>query len=506
MKKHTTKEDAAAGTARLRTGPGSAVDDARPAAAALQQQAQMMSASASTVSLRALQSHMAVPVRHEDAPGKTGLPAQLKAGIESLSGLSMDGVQVHYNSAKPAQLQAQAFAQGSQIHVAPGQEQHLPHEAWHVVQQAQGRVRPTAQLKGSVPVNDDMGLEREADVMGGRAAAQGAQGGPGRATLEGPGASRLGGGHSAGAPVQMAGHPEDLCFVGNWLVKRADKTEIEQYTAGEVPATAPEAHGPFYSATDALGFLLGKGASVDSDKQEKINTMAEPMGKGGKGFMMLANATAGMLIPKMRDLKMGTATADDADQERHGVKGWRKDIKLQRHAAMDDYSGSSERGYRDEDRWQTSMLGDNLDQLHRLLNRASLTALKMIFRDLLVFRAWLDTTKVVYVGMSVLVIAGGEQGKAVSIDFEHPIRDNEASYKTHLKGLVLGTVNVLDLVDRYIGSFDERAERAEEERRVLGDIDRPARAEAIKTSGVGIARGSINNTGEGNASIGDYDL
>ena len=37
---------------------------------------------------------------------KTGLPDNLKTGIESLSGLSMDDVKVHYNSAKPAQLQA----------------------------------------------------------------------------------------------------------------------------------------------------------------------------------------------------------------------------------------------------------------------------------------------------------------------------------------------------------------------------------------------------------------
>ncbi len=96
----------------------------------------------------------------------TGLPDQLKSGIESLSGLSMDHVRVHYNSSQPAQLNALAYAQGSDIHLAPGQEQHLPHEAWHVVQQAQGRVRPTMQMKEGVPVNDDAGLEQEADVMG----------------------------------------------------------------------------------------------------------------------------------------------------------------------------------------------------------------------------------------------------------------------------------------------------------------------------------------------------
>jgi hypothetical protein len=101
-------------------------------------------------------------------PNNTGLPDQLKSGIESLSGMSMDHVKVHYNSSQPAQLNALAYAQGSDIHVAPGQEQHLPHEAWHVVQQAQGRVRPTMQMKEGIPVNDDAGLETEADVMGRR--------------------------------------------------------------------------------------------------------------------------------------------------------------------------------------------------------------------------------------------------------------------------------------------------------------------------------------------------
>lgn len=83
-------------------------------------------------------------------PNHTGLPDKLKSGIENLSGLSMDHVQVHYNSSKPAQLNALAYAQGSDIHLAPGQEQHLPHEAWHVVQQAQGRVQPTMQMTGDL--------------------------------------------------------------------------------------------------------------------------------------------------------------------------------------------------------------------------------------------------------------------------------------------------------------------------------------------------------------------
>lgn len=102
----------------------------------------------------------------ESKPNDTGLTNQVKKGIESLSGMSMDHVRVHYNSNKPAQLQAHAYTQGSEIYVAPGQEKHVPHEAWHVVQQSQGRVKPTMQMKGNLLINDDTGLEQEADVMG----------------------------------------------------------------------------------------------------------------------------------------------------------------------------------------------------------------------------------------------------------------------------------------------------------------------------------------------------
>ncbi len=100
---------------------------------------------------------------------RTALPNKLKAGIESLSGLAMDDVKVHYNSSKPAEVQALAHTQGSNIYVGRGQEKHLPHEAWHVVQQKQGRVKPTDVLTKGASINDDPGLEREADEMGAKA-------------------------------------------------------------------------------------------------------------------------------------------------------------------------------------------------------------------------------------------------------------------------------------------------------------------------------------------------
>ena len=115
-------------------------------------------------------SNQAAPPAIQKKENNTGLPDQLKSGIENLSGYSMDDVRVHRNSDQPAQLQAHAFAQGADIHLAPGQEKQLPHEAWHVVQQKQGKVKPTLQLKKEkVKVNDDAALEKEATVMGSKA-------------------------------------------------------------------------------------------------------------------------------------------------------------------------------------------------------------------------------------------------------------------------------------------------------------------------------------------------
>ena len=94
----------------------------------------------------------------------TGLPDPLRAGIERLSGASLDDVRVHYRSPRPAALQAHAYAQGTDIHIAPGQERHLPHEAWHVVQQRQGRVSPTVRSHIGLS-SDERSLAVERDLL-----------------------------------------------------------------------------------------------------------------------------------------------------------------------------------------------------------------------------------------------------------------------------------------------------------------------------------------------------
>lgn len=164
--------------------------DNRPEAVAQRQIKEMANESPQAINLKALQVmannslqfHQVAQLQTDTAihssqnqlliqkkENNTGLPDNLKTGMENLSGMSLDDVKVHHNSDKPAQFQAHAYAQGTDIQLASGQEKHLPHEAWHVVQQKQGRVKPTMQMKGKVNVNDDRGLEKEADIMGAKA-------------------------------------------------------------------------------------------------------------------------------------------------------------------------------------------------------------------------------------------------------------------------------------------------------------------------------------------------
>ena len=96
------------------------------------------------------------------------LPRPLRANLEQLSGVALDDVTVHRDSPEPGRMGALAYASGTEIHLARGEEQHLAHEAWHLVQQRQGRVRRTEQIEGR-DINGDPALEHEAEAMGARA-------------------------------------------------------------------------------------------------------------------------------------------------------------------------------------------------------------------------------------------------------------------------------------------------------------------------------------------------
>lgn len=176
------------------------------------------------------------PQRDTASPSGAGaLPDRLKAGLESLSGLSMDHVKVHYQSPQPARLQALAFAQGTDIHVAPGQERHLPHEAWHVVQQAQGRVRPTVPMHGGVAISDDRGLEREADAMGARALAGTAERLATPAHTAGCGCVACAGGRAPRAEAQRAADPRAAQAAGPVFQLKCKICEATSHSTSKCP-------------------------------------------------------------------------------------------------------------------------------------------------------------------------------------------------------------------------------------------------------------------------------
>ncbi|HEX9736052.1 MAG TPA: DUF4157 domain-containing protein [Thermoanaerobaculia bacterium] len=106
-----------------------------------------------------------------------GLPQRLREGMERSFHADFSTVQVRQSREAP-DLGARAFARGDEVVFAPGEwrphsragREVLAHELAHVVQQRQGRVRPTSR-RGGQPLNDQPYLEREAARSAGDAAA-----------------------------------------------------------------------------------------------------------------------------------------------------------------------------------------------------------------------------------------------------------------------------------------------------------------------------------------------
>lgn len=180
-----------------------------------------------------------------------GMPAQLLAGAERLSGLDLSGVRVHANSAEPSRIGALAFARGSDIHLAPGQERHLPHEAWHVVQQRQGRVRANLRMMG-MQLNHDAALEREADTMGAKSLAAGAA--PGNAARSADAPPAGGATESAGAAQSR---PSESAPVAQALFGIEIEANIPVYAAQGDWTDLGDA-----GATEVLAFLKGWTSAV----------------------------------------------------------------------------------------------------------------------------------------------------------------------------------------------------------------------------------------------------
>ena len=109
---------------------------------------------------------------------ETKMPDNVQAKMEDSFNSDFSGVNIHKDSQSATDLGAQAYTQGNDVHFAPGKydpesqkgQELIGHELTHVEQQRQNKVAPTVQAKG-VAINDDPGLEKEADEMGEKAAA-----------------------------------------------------------------------------------------------------------------------------------------------------------------------------------------------------------------------------------------------------------------------------------------------------------------------------------------------
>lgn len=114
-----------------------------------------------------------------DAPVKSkanGLPEPIQQKMEQSMGADFSNVNIHKNSSEAKDAGAHAFTQGNDIHFAPGQfktdqkgQELIGHELSHVIQQREGRVQANSEVNG-MAMNNDKGLETEADTMGAKAA------------------------------------------------------------------------------------------------------------------------------------------------------------------------------------------------------------------------------------------------------------------------------------------------------------------------------------------------
>ena len=217
----------------------------------------------------------------------TGIPDNLKSGMENLSGYSMDAVKVHRNSNEPAKFNAHAFAQGSNIHIASGQEKHLPHELAHVVQQKQGRVKPTKKVNGNVNVNDDAGLEKEADIMGQKALQM-------KSFESGNLQLSTGSNGESNSPIQM-----EPVFEDNQSVEEPSQGE-SMTVEEEIAPPLPERPGVEEETAPPLPDRPG----AEAEKEKPVDPVLS-----GPGFLTIRERKAQLALRGLRD---GQKVLDDA--------------------------------------------------------------------------------------------------------------------------------------------------------------------------------------------------
>lgn len=168
------KEDVQMAADKKKKGPASMKEDVQLAADKKKKPASMKSAQLAADKKKKPASMKADTT--STAPNK--MPEHVQQRMESSMNADFSNVNIHVGS-KASAVGALAYTQGNDIHFAQGKfnphtnsgQTLLGHELAHVVQQRAGRVKATTSVNG-LPVNDDRSLEKEADVMGAKAASK----------------------------------------------------------------------------------------------------------------------------------------------------------------------------------------------------------------------------------------------------------------------------------------------------------------------------------------------
>lgn len=263
------------------------------------------------------------------------LPGGLRRGLEAASGIEMADVRVHRDAPEPASVGALACARGRDVFLAPNQEHLLPHEAWHLVQQKEGRVQPTSLLPGGQTANTDRGLEQEADRMGAGAAKLGGQG------------ARV-----AGAAARRVADPEGP-LQGKLVTGSIRGTFHGELDAGEGTSGAPSSKST-PSDTPGVG---GSTPSSVSPLLSFLQTGVQPFGDlRDRGVMMV-------LHPGLQDIyvELRTTGRPETGFQPLSVKQAKKALKWP--AIRDEAQKISHEKYPGFDPY------DNADRANRLVDK-----------------------------------------------------------------------------------------------------------------------------------------
>ncbi len=423
---------------------------------------------AAVLQARPLASDPPAQLQSHDAPeNRTGMPDTLKSGLEQLSGAELSGVRVHYNSPDPAKLQAAAYTRGHDIHVGPGQERHLPHEGWHVVQQMQGRVKPTMHT-GGVAINDDPALEREADVMGRQAAQPGskaaqlkwADGTPGASFASATATDRI---LQAKAPtlpgltlsqdaepvIQRAGtKPNTASDDGKYRIKLSSAREkfsyenrvqlgIDEILPGHHPLAEDENENPIYTLAD------GKVTTVTLDTGEVVR-LQNPIPPPTGGKQLLVIDTVGYEEPEeheeleedeeiepahklFMDIKIGHYTKSGQQFKIEGAGFFKRAFKNIEHNLKDINRDSAALGY-DIDAGDLKKFSAVYGRTRKGRPSVLSRAMDHVLDPLDHLRDTMAAAPVTFTGSSVFIVfnlTNPESSQVKLIDPDHPIVLND---------------------------------------------------------------------------------